>query len=679
MDKLAQHFVPPHRIDLAQEADFMLGGLRIRPSRCEVVADGERRVLQRKVMQVLVALARSSTEVVSQRELILRCWGGLSVSEDAIGRCIGQLRRLSAQWPRPPFEIETIPGVGYRLEATGGARPSPADQSAPGPAVRFAPRPWILAGLACAIAAVTLLAFFLTHPRSSDRAVKTPSIAVVGFEAPGGGADAKALAATLTSQVTDALSRYEVTVIGSPAGQGDGPSSAPGADFVVRGRVVERDHRLSVTTDLSDPHDNVLVYSFDTAQPGGKGDLAGEIANHVALSLDPTKLSNDLSGKLTSLDYTLVARANDGIDRWDMPYVLDQAQKLALRHPQDGDLHAAVAISAVYAAQSGPPSQQPQLLQLARRIMGEAQQLSPHSGMLVFAKSMLVNGPMAYAQQEQLMRKSISLSPSFHVTYNGLGEMLLMVGRESEGASLIQRSVELDPMSGVVVNAAVADFVKAGRPDDARRLLDREEQIWPGDWRTVGSEFNVAFYQGTPQQTVDFARRHVPPKGSSADRTMSALGLDAWLTRDPGAIKRMIENCFVQVQKPARPDIGDPTPQLVAPDCLIQMVRLGAMDDAFRFAALAYPDHRSLYPVDSDKWITEPWQWPDPSWLFVPPMQPFREDPRFWDVAARSGLVDYWQETGSWPDFCMPQLERCKSQAAAAARANPPKSSAGRG
>lgn len=65
MDKLAQAFVPPSRIDLAREADFTMGALRVRPSRREVEARGERHILQRRVMQVLVALARSTAEVVT--------------------------------------------------------------------------------------------------------------------------------------------------------------------------------------------------------------------------------------------------------------------------------------------------------------------------------------------------------------------------------------------------------------------------------------------------------------------------------------------------------------------------------------------------------------------------------------------------------------------------------------
>src|SRR5690348_2321281 len=115
MDKLAQAFIPPSRIDLAREADFTIGALRVRPSRREVEGGSVRQSVQRRVMQVLVALAQSANQVVSQHELVMRCWDGLSVSDDAIGRCIAQLRRLAESWPEPPFQIETIAGVGYRL------------------------------------------------------------------------------------------------------------------------------------------------------------------------------------------------------------------------------------------------------------------------------------------------------------------------------------------------------------------------------------------------------------------------------------------------------------------------------------------------------------------------------------------------------------------------------------
>src|SRR5688572_13925852 len=105
-------------IDLAQERDFDLGLLRVRPNICEVQSNGVAHGLQRRVMQVLVALAQARGSVVSQDELVMLCWHGLSVSDDAIYRCISILRKLAAQYPDPPYTIEAIPGVGYRLTSS---------------------------------------------------------------------------------------------------------------------------------------------------------------------------------------------------------------------------------------------------------------------------------------------------------------------------------------------------------------------------------------------------------------------------------------------------------------------------------------------------------------------------------------------------------------------------------
>jgi hypothetical protein len=52
--------------------------------------------------------------------------------------------------------------------------------------------------------------------------------------------------------------------------------------------------------------------------------------------------------------------------------------------------------------------------------------------------------------------------------------------------------------------------------------------------------------------------------------------------------------------------------------------------------------------------------------LFREPLRNFRRDRRFMLVAKRFGVVDYWRESGHWPDFCSePDLPYdCKAEAA---------------
>ena len=116
----------PTIVDLAREPAFRLAAVDVRPATREVLGGGRREVLEPRVMQVLVALARRRGEVVSRDELIEACWRGRIVGDDAVSRCIGALRRLAVAYGG--LAIETIARVGYRLDETDGgiARPAPA-------------------------------------------------------------------------------------------------------------------------------------------------------------------------------------------------------------------------------------------------------------------------------------------------------------------------------------------------------------------------------------------------------------------------------------------------------------------------------------------------------------------------------------------------------------------------
>ncbi len=108
------------RVDLAHEADFAIGGLRVHPSTRELSRDGDRAVIEPRVMQVLVALHRAGGAVVSKDDLALSCWGGRVVGEDAINRVMSRLRKLTDGIAAGAFRIETVTRVGYRLIPTPG-------------------------------------------------------------------------------------------------------------------------------------------------------------------------------------------------------------------------------------------------------------------------------------------------------------------------------------------------------------------------------------------------------------------------------------------------------------------------------------------------------------------------------------------------------------------------------
>lgn len=107
-------------MQLARQPAFPLGSLEVRPSTREVVWPQGREVLQPRVMQALVALAKADGAVVSRDELIADCWDGRVVGEDAITLVMMKLRKLATRTDGA-FAVETIPRVGYRLAVAAPA------------------------------------------------------------------------------------------------------------------------------------------------------------------------------------------------------------------------------------------------------------------------------------------------------------------------------------------------------------------------------------------------------------------------------------------------------------------------------------------------------------------------------------------------------------------------------
>jgi DNA-binding winged helix-turn-helix (wHTH) protein/tetratricopeptide (TPR) repeat protein len=111
---------------LARLAPFSLGSAEVRPATREVVYGDCHELLEPKVMQVLVALANARGEIMTRDDLIVACWSGLAVSDDAVNRVLSRLRSLAAS--SGAFRLETIKKVGFRLVETPGAE-SPGFES----------------------------------------------------------------------------------------------------------------------------------------------------------------------------------------------------------------------------------------------------------------------------------------------------------------------------------------------------------------------------------------------------------------------------------------------------------------------------------------------------------------------------------------------------------------------
>ena len=160
-------------IVLAHEQDFEIGPVRVHPSVRTVERTGRREILEPRVMQVLVALAQSTGDVVSRDDLVETCWGGRIVGDDAVNRVIARLRRTAEGIGAGVFAIDTVTRVGYRL------RPLDEEESVASAAGSVNRRGMMFAGGALAAAAAIGTGWSVLRSRSAKAPISAESAAML--------------------------------------------------------------------------------------------------------------------------------------------------------------------------------------------------------------------------------------------------------------------------------------------------------------------------------------------------------------------------------------------------------------------------------------------------------------------------------------------------------------------
>lgn len=93
---------------------FRLGAYRIDPLSGEIAGPAGVKHVQPKVMDVLLCLAEHGGKLVERDAIVDRVWGR-PTSEEALTRCISELRGALGDERGTPRYVQTVPKRGYRL------------------------------------------------------------------------------------------------------------------------------------------------------------------------------------------------------------------------------------------------------------------------------------------------------------------------------------------------------------------------------------------------------------------------------------------------------------------------------------------------------------------------------------------------------------------------------------
>ena len=627
-------------IDLAQELEFDLGSLRVRPAKCEVESDGSSQILQRRVMQVLVALAHARGAVVSQEDLVVRCWRGLSVSDDAIFRCISMLRKMTAGYPNPPFTIETIPGVGYRLTSSDVDDPPVAPtESHDG---RFHVRAWAAAAV---ISALLLLGTAIWIGQNRAREGNRPaSIAVMPFEALGGSEQVRSLARRIPNEVVNQLGDSQVEAA-LRDGQASG-TAEPRSGLVVTGIVRGDGSTTSVNVRIEDAATNAALWAREFRRSAREAsDLPLEIAARLAdetnmilfaRGADPPLSDNSaLSALLQVTD--MIRDPPDGA--WAQ--MVERAQGLVSRNPRFAFGHDVLAVAYAEAAEGiDVPERARTMKDAARREAKLTLQLDREdAGAYVILSDL--EGPYDYSEREEILQRGISLARHPKEPLGGLysseGRLLDSVGRLREALSWKLTAQAADEWGAPKTAQLARAYANMGNLSVARAWLQKGVQLWPNHSgiRRV-RQYVAGFYEPPSEAVAVFDAldaQESPDQGNSIWRSY----VQARAARSP----KVTADAIDQIRGAA--DQGK-LPREIA---IMMMAGLGESRQAID-AANAALQHEQL----------ETW------FLFTPVTRNLRQDPGFAPLVSRLGLVTYWRNAGKLPDFCTDprRISECNPQ-----------------
>jgi TolB-like protein len=466
-------------------------------------------------------------------------------------------------------------------------------------------------------------------------------VAVVPFEGIGGAGSSSTIADGATDQVRAALSDAHIPTISRidsenlRSGDVDRKLGKLGVDYTVSGTVEASGSILHARLHLDDSTRHASLWSYEVNGPANDPvaldyAIGRAIAGVISCSyrgLGPGGLTDAdlLSRYLRVCD--LFVNDNSATSPKATDELLSDLRLITAKAPNFVPGHSDLAKFSAYLAPLMPPDQAASARAEAAREATRALELDPHSSDAWLAREMVLP-PTAWAQREAMLRKGVAVNPQWPHTNGFLAEFLQETGRMREAATFAQRAAAADlQIDWRPVSAGIA--CSAGDAADTIADLKQRLSLSPGD------------------PTIEMALRWCLDdvhdyRGEKAFETPVAPG-----TVSLEAYRQAAENALISGKAEDRAkaqELGaeiENGPQGNGPFVKLTLMEfsaaLGDLDNAFRLARGYSPG----YPLTGQSFV-----------LFVPQTEPMRRDPRFFELAKRIGLYDYWRSTGRWPDFC---------------------------
>lgn len=457
-----------------------------------LTADGAAVPLEPKTLRLLLYLLENRGRLVRKQEILDAVWAEAAVTENALTRSIGVLRRALDDDSREPRFIETVPTAGYRFIAEVETSPStPSVQADRAPEKDPAPvRASGRMGLKVAAIVAGLLVIGVGSWFAASRLRPAPtirSLAVLPLSNLSGEPGQDYFADGMTDELITQLAHIpNLRVVSRTSVMLDKNANKPlpqiarelGVDAIVEGSTVRSGNRVRITAQLIDARTDRHLWAQSFEGPaddvlGLQDSVAQQIATKARLVLLPPPPRRSVNP--AAQDAYL--RGLYFFNKQDIPHSLEYFQRAIALDPNDSEVYAgyATALDAAAAFELARPADaMPKALEAARRAI----ELDPNNGQgyteLGSAQTIYT---WDWAAAEQNLTRGIALNPNDSVAEFKYAVYLDAVGRPQDAVTHMKRAVQLDPLSFFINRRMGATLYLAREYDAALAQLARAAEM----------------------------------------------------------------------------------------------------------------------------------------------------------------------------------------------------------
>lgn len=600
--------------------------------------------------------SRFSAEIdaaLKAADFIVVLWSRASVEsawvqdEAAYGRDHGRLVPALLGPVEPPLGFRQYQSVdlgksGRRLDALVKALAGKAAQQEPKPrrterAAWPAGWPW-----AAALAGLLVLAgvLWLLLPRGSAGPAH-----VVSITAGEGGDDVRT--GELVRAITADLGRFRAGPLGSLTIQSEDRGSA-GADYRVEVSVAGGSDALRGDLRLLSPKGPRQLWSTSLEAPSGRLVYLRQLAvarlgDVLACAVEADPYAGAISSEGWGLYLDGCSRLGELQGDAQDSTALSIFRQVTQKAPEFAPGWGGLALIESLSFPATEPSERRALRRRVNAHLARAKRLDPNFPQTVAAEAFAFpadgNRP---GRALAVLDRGLRAHPDQAFLRSIRSIFLRAVGRLNEGVAEAERALHLNPLSPAIRDDYISSLAYAGRTTAAFNQLKEAEAIWPGSVTLESVRYRLDLRYGDPRSAL----RILEQRGAGDVRPVPMdeswrSFLEARMDPSPAKVEAALDGFRARFRR----DQGD------VPAYVQALGTFGLVDEAFR----ALESEVALDAMLASAEV-----------LFRPHMRSIRNDPRFIALAAKLGLVQYWEKSGVWADFCSePQLPYdCKVEAA---------------